>query len=186
MMNMKYFILLCLTFYTPTVDSITEEQIKDLWNNMKTGQNNYIVYENFLKYYEDVLEEDRMEFFVIITMFRTDCTCKVLSMNFEKFTEAAKDGHIPISQSLLAFRLLFDQMAPAQHKDYVTWDNIKAHYGDEVYGDLEEKGVLAEVEKFGKKYDGEWRMDFGGLKRAVNIGYLQLITSNKMLQQVDR
>ncbi|XP_050444293.1 uncharacterized protein LOC126847904 [Adelges cooleyi] len=168
-MNIKYIVLLCLTFYTSTVNSIEEVEIKDLWNQIRTPGNMYIVYENFLIHYKRLEDPEKAQFLAITNEFGIQCKeCEVTSMNYGQFKEAALEGLIPICQ-IYMMRDLFNEIA--KQKPYITYCDLLDFYGFPKFSEWIINEILFEVARFGES-EAYLNLSFDGYKKVVNIGYL--------------
>ncbi|XP_050430795.1 uncharacterized protein LOC126839496 [Adelges cooleyi] len=170
-MNLKFIILTCLTYYTPTVKSINEKEIQNLFNDIKVSDFTYITYPNLIHYYN---HNDEKELEQVLrdygSLFDYGNGMEEYRLDYLQFRKAAYDGYIPLYFNREISKV-FDEIR-SENKDYVTHIDMAKYYKGM------KKSTLKEITKiFGQPISSslcksKYGLNFANFRRAINTGVL--------------
>ncbi|XP_050422820.1 uncharacterized protein LOC126834729 isoform X2 [Adelges cooleyi] len=143
-MYIEYIIL--LYFYIPMVNSNNNEELEDVFNFIRDGNEDYATYGGMLRHFKGIDE---------------------YRLYFHKFQEAASEGLIP-RWPKQAMYYLFVRIIRDINRDYITNDDMTRCYGIR-YPELDLEKIM---EDYGESIDGVRHLTFENFRRVMNLGHL--------------
>ncbi|XP_050422819.1 uncharacterized protein LOC126834729 isoform X1 [Adelges cooleyi] len=165
-MYIEYIIL--LYFYIPMVNSNNNEELEDVFNFIRDGNEDYATYGGMLRHFKG---EDSNELEKIVTnyghKYTDDDGIDEYRLYFHKFQEAASEGLIP-RWPKQAMYYLFVRIIRDINRDYITNDDMTRCYGIR-YPELDLEKIM---EDYGESIDGVRHLTFENFRRVMNLGHL--------------
>ncbi|XP_050439276.1 uncharacterized protein LOC126844872 [Adelges cooleyi] len=171
MMNIKMYIIFCLTYYFPMVNSITPQEIENLWKRIKPEDSEYIVFNDLVMYYYP----DIMNLYEVIIDhgIRHEIGAGEFEfrMSYEQFENAASKGLIPRWSKRVMYTE-FKQMIPnGEDRNYINLDEMIKYYVPRYLRTVIELEKV--METYGvKNNDNQYHLYFYNFRIAMCIGDL--------------
>ncbi|XP_050422508.1 uncharacterized protein LOC126834544 [Adelges cooleyi] len=170
-MYIKYIIFFCLTYYIPMVNSLTPQEIENLWDKIRPAQRDYIVLNDLFKYYNP----DMMDLDNVIREYglpaENDDGDLEYRMHFEYFKEAATKGLIPKWSRRLMYAEFKHMIPNGEDRIYITLDDMINYYVPRYLR------TVTQLEEVMKTYgvqadDNQYHLKFKKFRIAMCIGDL--------------